>query len=195
MIKWYPLWFLVVPFFAWAQADEITYKGVPLGASIEEYKAKLPDHKCSTTECIFIVERECSRYDQHRLRTSEELKDCYERNSFGGAFPQSVFSSFRDGKLVQFLFTFPTGNFFELTAALKERLREATKVVDQPIQTRAGVQLQNREMTWERPGMLLIISRYGASVDQMFARITTPEEQMRRLEEFKTKTKIRAKDF
>lgn len=191
MNRRYSLWFLVVPFVAWAQAADITYKGVPLGASMEEYKAKLPDHDCLTgSSCMYIPEVHC----QMRGSTGELLA-CWDRNTFGGIRPFSVNSYFREGRLVRVNFSFRSSSFEFLTEAVKERIGEPTTVADRPVQTRAGVQLVDRIMTWEQPSMILTVSRYGSTIDRGFATLTTPEERDRQREEAEGSKKRRAKDF
>ena len=198
MNKWCSLWLLVAAFGAWAQSDDITYKGVPLGASMEEYKTKLPDHECLTqSSCMYIRDVHCRYLNDGRggIRSGTQLQECWQRNSFGGAFLVNVNSYFREGRLVRVSFTFPTSGFNGLTEAVKERIGEPTKVVDRPVQTRAGVQLVDREMTWERPGMILTGSRYGSTINNGYATLTTPQERDRGREEAEAQKKLRAKDF
>jgi hypothetical protein len=192
MNKWWLLWLAVLPLAAWPQTDDLTYKGVPLGASMSEYKAKLPDQKCDDKfgSC---------RHDKNDCissqKSAEEMVACFGRNSFGGVTMNSTHAQFREGKLVEVYFTFGDVAFDQLTGAARERLGKPTKVVDSAIQTRGGATLQNREMIWERRSMVLTVKRYGSTIDKGSAVLTTPQERDRKIAEYEAAKKKGAKDF
>lgn len=196
MNKWWSLWLAVLPFAAWSQSDDITYKGVPLGASIAEYKRKLPDQQCSGTSCMYSQD-EClySKDGKRGVPSVAEIAACYERNSFGGVRVMRAHADFRDGRLVEVRFTIHADSFDPLTRAARERLGEPTKVIDRAVQTPGGVTLQNREMIWERPSMVLIVDRYGLTTDRGNVVLATPQEGNRKLEEYEARKKKGAKDF
>jgi hypothetical protein len=67
MNKWWLLWLAVLPFVAQSQTDDITYKGVPLGASMAEYKTRLPDHQCLTVNsCMYLRDLHCKYLNDGR---------------------------------------------------------------------------------------------------------------------------------
>lgn len=197
MNKWYSLWLLVAAFGAWAQSEDITYKGVALGMSLEEYKAKLPDHQCFTNSCMYSRELHCKYLNDGRggIMTGTQLIECMQRNTFGGVAVHTAYADFREGRLVAIRFTINASAFDILTGAAKERLGEPTKVVDRTVQTRAGAKLENREMIWERPSMILRVERYGSTINNGSASLMTPQERDRMLSEFESQKKKGAKDF
>jgi len=123
------------------------------------------------------------------------MQACAQRNSFGGINPLSVDSEFREGKLTEVRFTISLTAFDVLTGAAKERLGEPTRVADSDVQTRAGATLQNKQITWERPTMVLTVDKYGLTIDKGMAVLTTPQEKARKLEELEQRKKKGAKDF
>lgn len=198
MTKWWSLWLAVLPFVAWPQTDDITYKGVRLGASMAEYKKNLPDHQCLTVNsCMFQRDVDCKYLKDGRgsLMTGLQLQECFQRNTFGGVNVITAFADFREGKLVAIRFTISVGGFDLLTGAAKERLGEPTKVIDRTVQTRAGATFENREMIWERPNMVLSVERYGSTINNGSARLITPQERDRILTEYEAQKKQGAKDF
>jgi hypothetical protein len=104
-------------------------------------------------------------------------------------------ADFREGRLVAIRFTITVSAFEILTGAAKERLGEPTKVVDRTVQTRAGATLENREMIWERPSMVLSVARYGSTINNGSASLITPQERDRIFTEFESQKKKGAKDF
>lgn len=197
MDRWWMLGLAALPLVAWSQADDITYKGVPLGAAIEEFKAKLPDHKCYDSFCMYASSHHCLYRGDSRggIMSGPETTACRERNSFGGVDVLSANSQFREGKLVQVVFSFSVPAFDVLAGAAKERLGEPTSVVDREVQTRMGATYQNRHMVWERPTMVLVIARYGSTIDKGMALLTTRQERERKEAELEAKKKKGAKDF
>jgi hypothetical protein len=196
MNKWWLLWLAVLPLAAWPQTGDLTYKGVPLGASITEYKSKLPDHTCydDIGTCSYF-EATCSGKSHTFDDMLPVLQACRERNSFGGVVVRTAHASFRDGKLVEVHFTFDVIAFDTLTGAAKERLGKPTKVIDSAVQTRGGATLQDREMIWERPSMVLTVMRYGSTIKEGLAILTTPQERDRKIAEREAAKKKGAKDF
>jgi hypothetical protein len=194
MNRWWALWLAVWPLGAWPQSGDLTYKGVSLGARIAEYKTKLPDQRCLRTSCMY-TQLECLTDGKGGVRSLPEITACYARNSFGGVLVRSANADFRDGKLVEVRFTIPADSFDALTGAVRQRLGKPTKVVDRAVQMRGDATLQNREMIWERPRMILTVQRYSSTIDEGSAVLTTPQERNRKLEAYEAQNKKGAKDF
>jgi hypothetical protein len=184
----------------WPQTDDLTYKGAPLGASITEYKSKLPDQECDDKygSCSYLRDtcvRAAIRGKMIAEEVTEGISACDKRNSFGGVTVDFAHANFREGKLVEISLTINERSFDALTGAVTERLGKPTKVIDSAIQTRGGATLQNREMIWERPSMVLTVERYGSTIEKGSAILTTPQERDRRIAEREAAKKKGAKDF
>lgn len=165
-------------------AQQVTYKGLAFGATMDEFKERFPDHQCWANKCAYASFACKAGYDT-----------CAERNSFGGVHLKSAHSEFRDGKLVAIRMMFSTGDFYSLAGALKERLGEPQAVVESKVQTRAGVKLDNQELKWDKNGALLSISRYGSTINEGSVTYITREEEQRQIAEWEAKKKAGAKDF
>jgi len=187
---------------AWPQSDDLTYKGVPLGASVAEYKAKLPDqscHKKGDLEWCFYEYEQCT-YSKERGKTYmrlpvNDIMACRARNSFGGLSTINAQAEFPDGKLSFIRFTIESSSFESLAAAATEKLGNPTSVINSTVQTRSGAKFENSQMTWVRTSMVFTATKYSETIDKGYAVLTTPQEHKRKLEELETRTKKGAKDF
>lgn len=98
-------------------ADSISYAGVTLGATVEEYAAKLPDHRCRPAEgvCRFVLDQ-C-----HRAKPGRPPNDCATRNAFLGAQVRTATADFRENQLVSLSFTLEPAQVGHLAKALEEQ--------------------------------------------------------------------------
>jgi hypothetical protein len=184
MIKRWFFLLAVVPLFAQAQDESISYKGVTLGSSMEEYMTKLPEHDCLVRQCTYLA-----------VSCEKKSAKCREKNSFGGVNVSFASSYFRDDKLVRISIRFRSGDFDTLEAAVSDRLGAPTKSENKSIQNRMGAIFENRDVIWERPGMSLRIGRHGAEIGVGYAHLVTPDEVARQTAESESKNKAAAKDF
>lgn len=173
---------------AWSQpSDAVTYKGVALGASLAEYKEKLPDHRCYSADCDFSI----------KLCVSERPVpgECSSRNSFGGARIERATAKFREAQLAYVLLMTASREISPLIDVLRERLGPPTKLSEEPFKTRGGLTAENVEAIWETPSMHLKVRRHGTSLGEGIVVLTTPTELAALAQDRAAKVKQGAKDF
>jgi len=174
------------------QAPSLTYKGIALGASQAEYKARFPHQMCTDTRCSFLPEM-CTR--SGAPLNVENFRACRNSNTFGGVFPSFVSAEFRDGQLIMLMFSFTPSEFDALTEAVKERLGASTSSRDFTVRNRIGTAFDNREQIWERPDIILRVVRYGSNLERGSAMLTTRAELARKAAEIDQRKSAGAKDF
>lgn len=151
-----------------AQEPPVAFKGVALGASVEEYKQGLPDHRCRPDKCDFSLRLECV--------PRPDFEDCLKRNSFGGARVELVTSTFRDGKLAHMLLIMSSFAATDVQGALREKLGEPTRVSTEPFRTRGGASADNADLTWERGPYVVRARQHSARLGEGTVVITTQTE-------------------
>ena len=130
---------------AFAQ-EPMTYKGVPLGATLTEFKATMPDFLCDGSVCR-LTATTCfdSYYDKGGLSAVDACKGKY---TFGGVTPSLVNAHFVDGKLSSVYFSLKVWHAVDLERALKIKLGEPT-IVPRPFTTKGGAFFDNKVSTWQ----------------------------------------------
>lgn len=175
----------------YAASEDITYKGLELGASIERYKTALPDHEClSDYSCDFYLE-ECFK----KTIGTNRVKDCMDRNSFGGLAPNQVTTYFHEKKLARYIMSFSSNSFMFLIEALTSKLGEPTSLEDFPVQTGAGALYTNKKAVWTSPIATVEIQQYCGTIKKMCVNISTVEDEQRLKAEREEGKKRRVKDF
>ncbi len=129
-------------------ADSISYAGVALGATIEEYAAKLPDHRCRPAEgvCRFVLDQ-C-----RRAKPGRPPNDCATRNALLGAPVRTATADFREGQLASLSFTLEPAQVGRLAKALEERFGPpAAAGAGQSGRAGAAAQPSPGGRVWSRP--------------------------------------------
>jgi hypothetical protein len=182
-----------LPVLAAAQDSDnmITYKGLALGATKDEFAARFPDWSCRETYCRFSWDACWNDAYRKKLDTS----GCHERNSLGGAGIESATASFRDDKLQSIFFSLKSENVDRLIKAVSARYGAPTRVDDEPFVTRAGVSHANVLATWEQPGLWFSSRRHSGSLGSGYASLKTSEQLARDLEELKARKAKDKSDF
>jgi hypothetical protein len=184
-----------------AQSSEagITYKGVPLGVSREEFAAKFPDYRCRDAMCTYDGEA-CAGKTGPKLAPNREAylernQACIERTSLGGAYVESATAHFRDGKLSRMAFYMPSRQVNTLIDAARQRYGKATDTDEAPFKTKGGGTFDNLRITWEINGTLLIATSNGPRLGTGSAVLTSTAEIDRSAAERKADVKKSATDF
>ena len=152
--------------------DSVTYEEVALGATMDEYAAKLPDHRCRPAEgvCRFVLEQ-C-----RRARPARPPNDCATRNAFIGAQVTTATADFRDGRLVSLSFTLDPAQTGRLMTAVEERFGRATQADEGPVGLSGGRQLSRRNRVWTRNDWEMRVEQNSGRLERGFARLTAAKE-------------------
>jgi hypothetical protein len=172
---------------AWSQ-QAVSYKGVSLGASLQEFKEKLPDFSCSSSGICDYSYKSCTL-----LGGAAEA--CRTRTSFGGATVQGGTARFRDGKLAYLGFRIDSREVGALIEVLRERLDAPTRLSEEPAITRAGVTVPNIEAVWERAELRVSARKHGLQIGEGIVTVMTPEELEAMRADRAAKVKQGAKDL
>jgi hypothetical protein len=150
-----------------AADEEITYKGVGIGASIEEYKKKLPDHDCATgTGCHYFDDLDCYYKKPPQIETSAHVMGCIERNSFGGSGVKTASSLFIDKKMVSLRLTFGHASFYSLSESLNAKMGKPSSVNEFEVQNKNGATFMDSTTTWTTNNAVISLDKYCAKLDK-----------------------------
>ena len=183
---------LVLSFNLHAASEDITYKGLELGASIERYKKALPDHECyETYHCNFSSTIAC----KGGIDAMEKVKDCWSRNSFGGANPSKVDAYFYNKKLTRYKMVFGTLLFSSLLEALTSKLGKPSSEEYFSVQTGTGAQYINQKAVWSSTIATVQIEKFCGTISNACVHVSTVEEAQRLKAEFGGDKNKNSKDF
>src|SRR5687768_15737657 len=129
-------------------ADQLDFKGVPFGASEQDFIARHAAFRCRDIEPRFRIagDRACSVFGKPE-RPHDGAK--HEAGTYAGV-PANVFASFYGDRLASVSVTIFAARFDEVLKALVERHGKPDAVESSVIKTPAGAELQNAKSQWKR---------------------------------------------
>lgn len=170
--------------------DSITYRGVALGATQEEYAAKLPDHRCRPAEgvCRFVLQQ-CRRAEPGGRPPS----DCATRNALFGAQVTATTAEFRERRLVALSFELDPSQVGRLATALEERFGAPTPVEVGPTAAAGGRSMARRDRVWTRTDWEMRLEPASGRPPRAAARLVSAKEAERQNTERAERAKVPAK--
>lgn len=129
--------------------EALTYKGIKIGVTQNEFQAALPDYVCKPNYCSYSS-GSCSPITA-RNSTAQYMAQsdaCEKRTSFGGAMVTNGFASFVDGKLIRVTFTLPTFHAKHLMESITAKYGAPASVDDTPVKNRMGAEFENSRRVW-----------------------------------------------
>lgn len=172
----------------WACAQErLEFKGVPLGATMEEFKAKNQHFWCTENSCYidgFNPTGHCSllnRMTALRVATQECIDDVRKSATYANQ-RATLFATFRNGTLAKGDARFEPSAFAEIVEAITLRFGNPLKQSTETVQNRAGAVFQNIIVQWSVGGDTLWVRKYGSTVDRG-AVIVMDQAEARRIED------------
>lgn len=183
-----------------AQSEQLSYKGLPLGTTLQAFQAKLPDYQCRTENYCSYDLKSCNgrlvgisqeAIDAH----SQNFRACNERTSFGGALTTSAFAYFKDGALANLDLTIPSDYMASLADTVTQKYGQATELNEEPFRNRAGAQFSNWKKSWKIGEEYLFLTLRSGRVDEGSAQLTSKSQMEAVLQERKKKTQMGTKDF
>lgn len=177
---------------AHAQGPAIMFKSVPFGASQAEYLAAFPDHLCSSAKfCTYDRLRDCVK------KTGGPIDGavCNSRNTWAGLDMVKAMASFENGKLEMVVVTIRPGDYERVAASARERWGLPDNESEEAVQTRIGARYLNKTARWAREGGVLILRKYGKTIDEGSAILLDKAAADRRVDQFKAAPAEGAKDM
>ena len=179
-----------------AQAEDFSYKGVNLGASMEEFQAALPLYQCKDDACTYTRDSCAPTYMRGGAAAFEQkLAECREGTSFGGGMVNYGRAKFIDGKFSSLYLIFPIAHARVVGDALEEKYGKPATVDAKPVKNRAGAEFDNWVKTWTKGDADLVARLRASQIDEGSVSIRSAaakaEEQARQQQQ----TKAGAKDF
>jgi hypothetical protein len=153
---------LIVPVLSLAAGEDIDFKGVPFGASEQEFTAKHPDFRCSETDARFRVggDRGCSLFGKPD-RAHKGPK--HEAGTYAGV-PANIMARFYEDRLTSISVTIFSSHFDSVVKALTERYGKPDSLETPIVKNRMGAEFQNVKAQWKRGDVILGAEKYGSSV-------------------------------
>ncbi|ABX36745.1 hypothetical protein Daci_4114 [Delftia acidovorans SPH-1] len=179
-----------------ALADDFSYKGVSLGASMEQFQAALPLYQCKDDACTYTRDSCAPTYMRGGAAAFEQkLAECREGTSFGGGMVTYGRAKFIDGKFSSLYLIFPIAHARVVGDALEEKYGKPATIDTKPVKNRAGAEFDNWVKTWAKGDSDLVARLRASQIDEGSVSIRSAaakaEEQARQQQQ----TKAGAKDF
>lgn len=189
----------------WCQ-EPLSFKGLQLGASSEQQMLEqYPDARCSgdkTRSCIVLESRESQRVISVDCLSATKLDwaACTKtilppRLSVGGAYVESISFTFYDGRLGKIFMSPRSASFESSSRAMMDAYGRPQTDTVTPITNLAGAILEDRLMTWNRPGGSITLRRYSGNVNESSVLYLSTEGQARAAEEAEARRRRAAGDL
>jgi hypothetical protein len=172
-----------------SSSETLGFKSVPFGSPLKIFQTAFPDFDCRTEGTCFYNMSSCSKPG------TVINADCIQRNTWAGIVLVSAMASFKEGQLDSVYLTIHPSNYVKAVDSGKERLGQPTEELTPVVQTRAGAQLQGGITRWIGDDTVLVITKYGSSIDQGSVSIRTRASYNQMMDRSKSSPKAGAKDM
>lgn len=143
-----------------ALAQQLEFKGVPFGASIEQFK------RATNPEGTMCLEPD-------RLTG---LVTCRTHGfTFANQKTEYTYGLFKGGRMVGVLVNFFPANFDDVALAIAEKYGKPSRESAPQLTTRSGATLQGKNLDWFVTGGAISLIKYNDRIDLSAAHFTTPE--------------------
>ena len=151
----------LVSSFVAAQPAPLEFKGIALGATIDEVRAKYHVDSCSPGEGVFAGTERCRIVGV---------------DSFAGVSWPGVTARFRDGVLGTLSVSIPSRDFDAVATALAEKYGRPTSVETPIVQNRMGAQATNAIHRWARKDGGITAQMYAGNINEGTVRFVSARE-------------------
>jgi hypothetical protein len=133
--------------------------------------------------------------EAHCTIDDEETQDstCYLFDDHVGEVETDIGLSFASGKLISVLMTFDSDDYPTMAAAFQAKYGRPHRVSHETVSTAMGARYQNEILLWRTTSGDLTVARYGSTVSEGYASITSPVG-LRTLEKREAKQRREAKE-
>lgn len=155
---------LTLPVLSLAAGEDIDFKGVPFGASEQEFAERHPDFRCNDTDARVRVggDRSCILFGKPD-RAFESPK--HQAGTYAGV-PANLLVRFYENRLASVTaFIFPA-HFDIVLKALSERYGKPDTFETPIVKNRMGAEFQNMKAVWTRHDVILRADKYASSITE-----------------------------
>jgi hypothetical protein len=173
-----------------AAQEPLTFKGLALGATQEQFKAVMPGIECTPTMCHMLLQAQC-----RGLRGFDEIRACQRQFDYGGQVVLWLSGDFEEGGLMAINARLDTRAFKPLLEAMVERFGAPTADEPRTVQNRMGASFDDRRVTWIRGDALLVLRQRSSKLDEAAVSLVSQSFLKRQRERSEQKAKERAKQL
>lgn len=174
-------------------ADPLEFKGLRIGSTSEELRAKYPELHCNDPKQKAMAEKGHFRDWWERKQTEADLfcatvigdrNPRTELSDIAGYKAQSFDFNFLGDRLERASASLPSFAFDDLVAALSAKYGPPDKQEVEELQNRAGAKFANKIYYWRRGAATIRVSKYSGDLDTSSYSLTSddywPEVERRR---------------
>lgn len=161
-----------------AQSPGIDFKGLPLGSSVADVKAKFPEYYCKTTpgnplgdtSCSLAPEMKCLM-EQGPYPDNRSCKEAVMNAMTYAGVRADISLMFYDDKLGMARVTFSSDGFSNVAASMRDKYGEPTTKKAEPVTNRMGTTFENQILEWKNPGATIQAEKYATRVDKSSVKV------------------------
>lgn len=174
--------------------ERFTYKGIKLGASIDEFQAALPYYRCAANTCTYLLDS-CAPFPSTGSSddVTKRFSECLDGTSYGGERINYGRASFIDGKLARIYLT--SSEMDLIDNALLEKYGKPASVDNTPVINKMGTKFSNWVKTWKSGTERLVVSQRADKIDEGYIAIFGSAAINDHRSRMKEQAKRGAKDF
>jgi hypothetical protein len=177
-------------------AEDISYKGVQIGDSLEKFKKTFPDQECLTDEgCHYYDTLSCLESMRAQNSTNQTILDCFKRNTFGGVHVKSAQSTFSNKRLVSYRLIISPSSFESLLESVSLKIGSPTTIDNFEVKNKMNASYMNIEAEWVSSSTIVTLKKYCGSLDRACIKVTSVEENERHKAQLKLDKAKAAQDF
>lgn len=162
-----------------AQSQGFDFKGLPLGSSVADVKAKFPDYYCSKstagstlsdTSCRLSPEIKCLS-EQAPYPDNRSCREAVMKAMTYAGVDSNISLFFYDEKLGMASVTFGAESFSTVVASMRDKHGEPTTKKAEPVTNRMGATFENQIMEWKKSGTTIQAEKYATRVDRSSVKV------------------------
>lgn len=161
-----------------AQNQGFDFKGLSLGSSVADIKAKHPDYYCKSTSGGLLGDANCSLSPEMKCLMEQgpypDNRSCREAvvkaMTYAGV-RADISLMFYEDKLGMVRVTFGSDGFAASIESMREKYGEPTTKKSEPITNRLGATFENQILEWKNGGATVQAEKYASRVDRSSVKV------------------------
>lgn len=162
-----------------AQGQGFDFKGLPLGSTVVDVKAKFPEYYCSKstagsplsdTSCNLSPEMKCLM-EQAPHPDNRSCREAVMKAMTYAGVRSDISLMFYDDKLGMARATFSADSFSNVVASMREKYGEPTTKKAEPVTNRMGATFENQILEWKKSGTTIQAEKYANRADRSSVKI------------------------
>ena len=180
-----------------AMAAPIDFKGIPLGASAQEFSAAHPSYYCNATKtyCSTAAILSCKGHDFRSPGYAECERSVIAAQTYAGLPVESIGAFFRNDRLAIVTVSMMPAQFPRVVMSLTEKYGSPTSQETNVMTNRIGTKVEARTVIWRANGSVIRVLEYAGSLSSAKVEILSEDYETARAQEILDKVKKGAKDL